>query len=100
MLEPKMILAYTKFECFHSLLLMRRAFDDTFIVNADYSRKDVISVVVDEGRANLVVYSRLFLANLDLSRRFEFDTPLNTDNGETFYTRDFALVTVIIHFLK
>ncbi|KAL5845860.1 hypothetical protein ACOSQ3_009384 [Xanthoceras sorbifolium] len=91
MLAPKMILADTKFEFPYSLLLMRKAFEYTFIANACYSRENVITVIVDEGRENLVAYSRLFVANPDLSRRFEFKAPFNTYNENTFYTHDLVI---------
>ncbi|KAL5776280.1 hypothetical protein ACOSP7_009206 [Xanthoceras sorbifolium] len=100
MLEPKMILADTKFEFPYSLLLMRKVFEDTFIANAGYSRENVISVVIDEGRANPVAYSRLFVANPDLSRRFEFKAPLNTYNENTFYTHDHVIGYGDYPFLK
>ncbi|KAK0606655.1 hypothetical protein LWI29_002183 [Acer saccharum] len=87
MIEPRMILADTKFECPHSLVPMRKAFNGTFIVNGGYEREDGIRAVL-EGSADLVAYGRLFLANPDLPRRFQIDAPLNAYNRDTFYTHD------------
>ncbi|KAH7568286.1 hypothetical protein JRO89_XS07G0271600 [Xanthoceras sorbifolium] len=41
--------------------------------------------VVAKGNAYLVAYGRLFLADPDLPKRFEFDTPFNKYNKDTFY---------------
>ncbi|KAL5776288.1 hypothetical protein ACOSP7_009214 [Xanthoceras sorbifolium] len=87
MVQPKMILADTKFKWPQSLLAVRKAFDGTFIVNGGYDREDGIRAVAD-GHADLVAYGRLFLANPDLPRRFELNAPLNAYNEATFYTHD------------
>jgi 2,4-dienoyl-CoA reductase-like NADH-dependent reductase (Old Yellow Enzyme family) len=42
--------------------------------------------VISEGNADLVAYGKLFLANPDLPRRFELDSPLNHYDKYTFYT--------------
>ncbi|KDO42765.1 hypothetical protein CISIN_1g046574mg [Citrus sinensis] len=76
-----------KSECPHSLLLMRKAFKGTFLVAGGYDREDGNKAIA-EGRADLVVYGRFFLANPDLPRRFEFNAPLNKYNRETFYVSD------------
>ncbi|KAK4708579.1 hypothetical protein R3W88_029504 [Solanum pinnatisectum] len=75
------------FECPESLVPMRKAFRGTFIVAGGYDREDG-NKPVDEGRVDLVAYGRLFIANPDLPKRFELDTPLNKYNRETFYTSD------------
>ncbi|KAL9306511.1 putative 12-oxophytodienoate reductase [Arabidopsis thaliana] len=55
---------------------MRKAFKGTFIVAGGYSREDG-NKAVEEGRTDLVAYGRPFLANPDLTRRFELNEPLN-----------------------
>ncbi|KAK4859319.1 hypothetical protein QYF36_003469 [Acer negundo] len=85
MIEPRMILADTKFECPHSLVPMRKAFNGTFIVNGGYEREEGIRAVL-EGNAYLVYYGHSFLANPDLPKRFQIDAPLNAYNRNTFYT--------------
>ncbi|KAK6775902.1 hypothetical protein RDI58_026903 [Solanum bulbocastanum] len=76
MVEPRMKTVAEKIECPGSLVGMGKAFRDTFIVVGGYDREDG-NKVVDEGRADLIAYGRLFIANLDLPKRFELDAPLN-----------------------
>nr|XP_010312987.1 putative 12-oxophytodienoate reductase-like protein 1 isoform X2 [Solanum lycopersicum] len=76
MVEPRMKTLGEKVECPESLVPMRKAFRGTFIVAGGYDREDG-NKVVDEGRADLVAYGRLFIANPDLPKRFELDAPLN-----------------------
>ncbi|OIV89717.1 hypothetical protein TanjilG_03815 [Lupinus angustifolius] len=66
---------------------MRKAFNGTFIAAGGYDREDG-NKVVEENRADLVAYGRLFLANPDLPKRYEIDAPLNKYIRETFYTPD------------
>jgi N-ethylmaleimide reductase len=40
---------------------------------------------VESGRADLVAFGKLFIANPDLVRRFEEGLPLNAPQKETFY---------------
>ncbi|KAL3513807.1 hypothetical protein ACH5RR_026524 [Cinchona calisaya] len=87
MVEPRMKTVGEKCESPHSLLSMRKAFKGTFMVAGGYDRKDGDKAVA-ENRADLVAYGRLFLANPDLPKRFEFDAPLNKYNRDTFYTTD------------
>ncbi|CAK7327818.1 unnamed protein product [Dovyalis caffra] len=87
MVEPRMKSEAEKTESSGSLLPMRRAFDGTFIVAGGYGREEG-NQAVEENRADLVAYGRLFLANPDLPRRFEVDAPLNRPNREIFYTHD------------
>ncbi|GAB2268289.1 12-oxophytodienoate reductase 1 [Dionaea muscipula] len=88
-IEPRMIKLGVKqecerHECPHSLLPMRKAFRGTFIAAGGFNREDGNNVVAT-GRADLVAYGRLFLANPDLPRRFELNAPLNKYNRDTFY---------------
>lgn len=87
MVEPRMDLSNEKGETKHSLVAMKEAFDGTFIVAGGYDREEGNKAVA-EGRANLVAYGRLFLANPDLPKRFEVDAPLNKYDRDTFYTPD------------
>jgi 2,4-dienoyl-CoA reductase-like NADH-dependent reductase (Old Yellow Enzyme family) len=41
---------------------------------------------IASGRADLVAYGRLYLANPDLPRRFELNAPLNSYDRSTFYS--------------
>ncbi|VVA90385.1 unnamed protein product [Arabis nemorensis] len=87
MVEPRMKTASEIFECSESLTPMRKAFEGTFIVAGGYTREDG-NMAVAEGRADLVAYGRLFLANPDLPRRFEIDAPLNKYERSSFYISD------------
>ncbi|KAL3641462.1 12-oxophytodienoate reductase 1 [Castilleja foliolosa] len=71
----------------HSLLPMRAAFKETFIVNGGYKRDDG-NKAVENGRADLVAYGRWFLSNPDLPKRFEINVGLNEYDRDTFYTSD------------
>jgi len=60
-------------------------FDGVWMVNNGYDRQRAIDAVAS-GRADLVSFGRLFMANPDLVERFRQDAPLNTLMGpETFY---------------
>ena len=71
----------------HGLLPFRKAFNGTFIAAGGYDREEGNKVVAD-GYADLVGFGRIFLANPDLPKRFELDSPLNKYNSNTYYTQD------------
>jgi len=85
-IEPRLTKAEDK-ELEHSLQPIRKAFNGTFIAAGGYKREDG-NKAVGEGNTDLVAFGRLFLANPDLSKRFELDAPLNKYHRETFYTPD------------
>ncbi|CAI9115118.1 OLC1v1015955C2 [Oldenlandia corymbosa var. corymbosa] len=87
MVEPRMKTIGEKFHCDDSLLPMRNAFKGTFIAAGGYDREEGNKVVA-ENRVDLVAFGRLFLANPDLPKRFELNSPLNKYNRETFYSPD------------
>lgn len=70
-----------------SLWPMRKAYKGTFLVAGGYSAEEG-NEVIRSGKADLVVYGRLFLANPDLPKRFALKAPLNKYNRATFYTQD------------
>lgn len=59
-------------------------YDGKLMTNGNYGRGSAIEVV-DEGKADMVSFGRLFLANPDLPERFIRDAPLNEPNPKTFY---------------
>jgi N-ethylmaleimide reductase len=64
---------------------LRALFDGVWMVNNGYDREMAIDAIVS-GRADLVSFGRLFMANPDLVERFKSDAPLNALMGqETFY---------------
>ena len=70
-----------------SLWPMRRAFMNSFFAAGGFSRESG-EEAVKSGRADVVVYGRLFLANPDLPKRFALNAPLNKYDRATFYTQD------------
>jgi len=66
---------------------LRRSFRGTYIANNGYDR-DMASEAVASGRADLVAFGRLFIANPDLVERFRLNAPLNEPDRATFYGGD------------
>ncbi|XP_058099728.1 putative 12-oxophytodienoate reductase 11 [Magnolia sinica] len=87
LIEPRMVLVEEKLVIPHSLQSMRNAFKGTFIVSGGYD-KDEGNKAVAENYTDLVRFGRMFLANLDLPRRFELGAPLNKQDKITFYSSD------------
>ncbi|KAK2988227.1 hypothetical protein RJ640_020709 [Escallonia rubra] len=86
-IEPRMVTQFEKQETTNSLMPMRKAFRGAFIVAGGYNRDDG-NEALSNGVADLVAFGRLFLANPDLPRRFQFDAVLNKHDRSTFYTPD------------
>jgi len=55
-----------------------------WMVNNGYDRALAVDAV-ESGRADLVAFGKLFIANPDLVQRLRDDTPLNTPDKDTFY---------------
>ncbi|KAH9330185.1 hypothetical protein KI387_002293, partial [Taxus chinensis] len=87
LVEPRIVTANQTIATQKSLLPLRKAFKRTFLVAGGYDREDG-EAAISSGKADLVVYGRLFLANPDLPKRFELDAPLNKYDRRTFYTSD------------
>ncbi|GLJ17139.1 hypothetical protein SUGI_0296570 [Cryptomeria japonica] len=85
--EPRLLNLERTIASDKSLIPMRKAFKGTFLAAGGYDRDDG-NKAVSSGKADLVVYGRLFLANPDLPKRFELNAPLNKYDRETFYTSD------------
>jgi 12-oxophytodienoic acid reductase len=86
--EPRLDL--TSFETVatdKSLFPMRRAFKASFLVVGGYDRDDGNEAIAS-GKADLVVYGRFFISNLDLPKRFKLNAPLNKYDRNTFYIPD------------
>ncbi|KAF5206272.1 12-oxophytodienoate reductase-like protein [Thalictrum thalictroides] len=60
-----------------SLLPIRKAFNGTFIVVGGYVREDGNKAIADN-YADLIAYGRWFLANPDLPKRFDLNSPLKS----------------------
>ena len=63
---------------------MRKPFKGSWIVNNGYDRDSAIEAVAS-GKADLVAFGRLFIANPDLPRRLRENAPLNPLDAGTLY---------------
>lgn len=63
---------------------LRERFDGVYMANNGYDRQMAIDAV-DSGRADMVSFGKLFIANPDLVERLEQDAPLNAGDQKTFY---------------
>ena len=66
---------------------LRRRFSGAYIANAGYTRDSAAAAIAD-GRADLVAFGKLFIANPDLVERFRRGAPLNEPDSKTFYGGD------------
>ncbi len=65
----------------------RPLYSGTLIINAGFDQEKSMQIL-KEGKADLVSFGRLFLANPDLPERFAKNAPLNPANPSTFYGGD------------
>jgi len=68
-------------------LSLRKAFNGAYIANGGYTRERARAALA-AGRADLVSFGTLFLANPDLPARFASGATLNTPDPSTFYGGD------------
>lgn len=61
-------------------------YNGVLMTNGHYDRDSGLNVV-ESGKADLVSYAKLFLANPDLPERFEKNAPLNEPDRDTFYSQ-------------
>lgn len=65
----------------------RPIFKGTLMVNGGYNRQKADEILTN-GKADLVSFGRLFLANPDLPQRFAINSSLNEPDPATFYDGD------------
>jgi N-ethylmaleimide reductase len=65
----------------------RQIFKGALIVNGGYDRQKG-DAIINSGKADLVSFGRLFLANPDLPTRFRLNAILNEPDSSTFYKGD------------
>jgi N-ethylmaleimide reductase len=63
---------------------LRKAFSGAYIANNDYTR-DLAIDALEQDRADLIAFGKLFLANPDLVERLRKNAPLNIAKAESFY---------------
>jgi N-ethylmaleimide reductase len=66
---------------------LRDIFQGLYMANGGYDRQHGMRAI-KEGRADLVSFGQLFIANPDLPERFARNAPLNTPDEATFYGGD------------
>jgi N-ethylmaleimide reductase len=66
---------------------LRRSFRGAYVANNGYDR-GMATDAVASGRADLVAFGRLFIANPDLVERLRVNAPLNEPDRATFYGGD------------
>jgi len=81
---PRMGSMKGKVENPEGMVLLRNAFNGTFMAAGGFDREDGIKAIA-ENRADLIAYGRWFLANPDLPKRFALNAPLNKYHRQTFY---------------
>lgn len=64
--------------------VIRETFRGTFILNGGYDAEKG-NEAIQKGKADLISYGSLFLANPDLPERFKKNAPLNAPDIETYY---------------
>jgi 2,4-dienoyl-CoA reductase-like NADH-dependent reductase (Old Yellow Enzyme family) len=64
---------------------LKDAFGGPYIANEKFT-KETAQQVLDAGEADAVAWGKLFIANPDLPRRFELNSPLNEPDASTFYS--------------
>jgi len=69
------------------LSVLRDVYDGVLITNGAYD-KDRGNKSIESNNADAVSYGALYIANPDLPKRFETNTPLNEIDVSTFYTQD------------
>ncbi len=68
---------------------LREAFGGPLMANGGYDRARAEAAIAD-GKADLVAFGQLYIANPDLVARFAQDAPLNEPDATTFYGGDAA----------
>ena len=63
---------------------LRRNFPGLYMANQGYDKAQGNAALAD-GRADMIAYGALYIANPDLVERFAKDAPLNTPDQSTFY---------------
>ena len=63
----------------------RKIYKGTLMINNGFDRESG-NKVIEEGKADLVAYGKLFISNPDLPERFENKWPLAEYDKDTFYT--------------
>ncbi|WP_442497933.1 alkene reductase [Methylobacter sp. sgz302048] len=63
---------------------LRKLYHGTYMLNAGYTAETAAAAIA-EGRADLIAFGKLFIANPDLPERFAKNASLNEPDFDTFY---------------
>lgn len=66
---------------------IKQAFGGLYMANLNFDKARADAAIA-EGRADMVAFGKLFIANPDLVTRFLLDAPLNKADSKTFYGGD------------
>jgi N-ethylmaleimide reductase len=72
---------------FNPIDLLRGTYTGTLLAAGGFT-KETGNAIISSGRADAVVFGRLFISNPDLVERFRTDGPLNSCDVSTFYGGD------------
>jgi len=65
-------------------LALKRAFSGAYIANNGYTR-DLAIAAIEENRADMIAFGKLFISNPDLVERLKRDAPLSESDQKTWY---------------
>lgn len=74
---------------FEVVKTFREKYNGTLLVGCAFD-KESGEQLLQENKADMIVYGSLFLSNPDLPKRFELNAPLSAPDQSTFYTPDAA----------
>jgi len=66
---------------------MRELYRGTLVIAGGYAR-ETAEAALRAGRADIIAFGRLFIANPDLPERFRLNAPLNEPDPSTFFGGD------------
>ena len=72
---------------FDNIELFRSLYKGTLLIAAGFT-KETGEMLLEQGKADMIVYGNLFIANPDLPNRFSLNAPLNAADRHSFYTAD------------
>ncbi len=70
-----------------SIFDFRPLYQGLLMANSGYD-KDTANAAIASGKADLVSFGKLFVANPDLPKRFQLNAPLNEPDSSRFYGGD------------
>jgi N-ethylmaleimide reductase len=76
--------AWREGESLPATRMLRKVYTGTMISAGGFTR-DTAEEALQDGRADLIAFGQLFIANPDLVERFRIGAPLNEPDRATFY---------------